>query len=83
MKARGVVRVTPADTGSRVTIRSLVRDPRDGPSMTDTVGVLESWTDGVLRIRKRSGEVVALDERTLVAGRTIPAAFPHSAQEKE
>ena len=83
MRARGVVRISPADTGARVTVRSLLPEPGDGPTMTDTVGILESWTDGVLRIRRKNGELVTLTETSVVAARTISAAFPPSGEEKE
>lgn len=82
MRARGVVRITPADTGARVTIRSRIPQPGGGPSMTDTVGTLESWSDGVLRIRRKTGDIVELDETLLVAARTISAGFPQSGEER-
>ena len=83
MRARGIVRITPADTGARVSIRSLIPHPGAGPTMTDTVGILESWIDGVLRIRRKTGEIVHVEEAALVAARTIPAPFPQSGQECE
>lgn len=83
MRARGVVRITPADTGARVSIRSRIPHPDGGPTMTDTVGVLESWTNGVLRIRRKTGEIVNLEEAALVAARTIPAPIPPSGQDCE
>lgn len=41
---------------------------------TDTVGVLTSWNDGVVLITRRDGESVRIDERSLVAGKVVPAA---------
>ncbi|ARZ68077.1 acetyltransferase [Streptomyces albireticuli] len=41
---------------------------------TDTVGLLDSWEDGVLRITRRTGETIRIDEATLVAGKVVPAA---------
>lgn len=82
MKARGVVRLTPADAGARVTIRSLIPHAEGEPSMTDTVGILESWTDGLLRIRTKSGAVVQVDEGAMIAGRIIPSRFAQSGEER-
>ncbi|GHI95150.1 N-acetyltransferase [Streptomyces olivaceus] len=41
---------------------------------TDTVGVLTSWTDGVLLITRKSGESVRVAESSLVAGKVVPSA---------
>jgi hypothetical protein len=76
MKARGVVRITPADVGSRVSVRALIPAAPGEPTMTDTVGVLEAWVDGRLRIRRRDGAVADVDESALIAGRTISAEVP-------
>lgn len=74
MKARGVVRISPADVGARVSVRARIPEPGDGPSMTDTVGILERWTDdGILCIRRRDGELVEIDAQLLVAARTFVA----------
>ena len=82
MKARGVVRITPADAGARVSIRSRLNQPGAGPSMTDTVGTLLEWTDGVLRIHSNRGAVVTLNESDLVAARIIPERIPQTEQER-
>lgn len=78
MKAQGVVRITPTDTGSRVSVRRRIPHEPGQPSMTDVVGVLESWTDGSLRIRTKRGDVVEVAESSLVAGRTISVGFPQT-----
>ncbi|MCP9962065.1 GNAT family N-acetyltransferase [Streptomyces somaliensis] len=68
------VRITPSDVGKRVSVRRS-GDPGTGAgTFTDTVGVLTSWADGVLMITRRTGETVRVAERTLVAGRVVPAA---------
>lgn len=67
------VRITIADVGKRVSVRSLTGRPQTAPRFTDTVGVLTSWTKGVLRITRRNGETVALDESAVVAGKVVPA----------
>jgi ribosomal protein S18 acetylase RimI-like enzyme len=45
-----------------------------GEKFTDTVGVLTSWTDGVLLITRKGGESVRVAESALVAGKVVPAA---------
>ncbi|MFE6778804.1 GNAT family N-acetyltransferase [Streptomyces sp. NPDC057702] len=68
------VRISPADVGKRVSVRRL-NDPGGGPQkFTDTVGVLTSWTGGVVRITRKNGEDVRIAEATLVAGKVIPPA---------
>lgn len=73
---RHVVRITSDDVGQRVTARSRVGQDATGPRFTDVVGVLESWEAGVLRIRRRDGEVVEVLEAALVAGKVLPPPPP-------
>jgi hypothetical protein len=40
------------------------------------VGVLESWEDGVLKIRKKDGTLVEISEESLVAAKVVPVAPP-------
>ncbi|MBA2808776.1 GNAT family N-acetyltransferase [Streptomyces sp. KM273126] len=68
------VRVTTADVGKRVSVRQLDEDAPKGEKFTDTVGVLTSWDDGVLVIRRRTGERVRIAASSLVAGKVVPAA---------
>ncbi|MFR9674343.1 GNAT family N-acetyltransferase [Streptomyces sp. TR06-5] len=68
------VRITPADVGKRVSVRSLTDGSPGEARFTDTVGVLTSWTGGVLRITRKAGESVELAETALVAGKPVPAA---------
>ncbi|GAA0949980.1 hypothetical protein [Nonomuraea longicatena] len=68
---RLVIKITPADVRARVTTRRTVPG-----GFRDAVGVLESWTSGVLRVRKRDGTIVEIAEESLVAGRVVPAAPP-------
>ncbi|GAB2945925.1 hypothetical protein ACFMQL_08735 [Nonomuraea fastidiosa] len=42
----------------------------------DAVGILVSWSDGILKVRKRDGTVVEIPEETLVAAKVVPAAPP-------
>ncbi|MPZ89054.1 MAG: GNAT family N-acetyltransferase, partial [Nitriliruptorales bacterium] len=82
MTARYVVRVSPADVGRRVSVRSRLppQEPgppaAPGPTMTDTVGHLRSWRDGVLEIERPDGSLRRIAESDLVAGRVIPPAPP-------
>ncbi|GHD39908.1 GNAT family N-acetyltransferase [Streptomyces galbus] len=68
------VRITAADVGKRVSVRRLNDGGADDAKFTDTVGVLTSWDDGVLVITRRDGEGVRVPERSLVAGKVVPAA---------
>lgn len=76
MGGRHVVRITPADVGSRVSVRSRIGEDGRGPRYTDALGVLEAWEHGVLRIRRRDGELVEVAESALVAGKTLPPPPP-------
>ncbi|MEU0843291.1 GNAT family N-acetyltransferase [Streptomyces sp. NPDC005962] len=67
-------RITPGDVRKRVSVRLLTGD-LDGPERyTDVVGVLTSWTGGVLHITRRTGESLRIQESSLVAGKVVPAA---------
>ncbi|MER7487671.1 GNAT family N-acetyltransferase [Streptomyces sp. NPDC126497] len=68
------VRITTADVGKRVSVRSLIAHGPSGEKFTDTVGVLTSWDSGVLRITRKSGESVRIAESALVAGKVAPPA---------
>ncbi|WP_432101097.1 GNAT family N-acetyltransferase [Streptomyces sp. WAC 04229] len=68
------VRITTADVGKRVSVRRLSEPGGAGEKFTDTVGVLTSWTDGVLLITRKSGESVRIAESALVAGKVVPSA---------
>ncbi len=47
-----------------------IRDRR--PVFADTLGVLTSWTEGVLIVTRRDGETVHIAESDLAAGKTVP-----------
>ncbi|MFD6327546.1 GNAT family N-acetyltransferase [Streptomyces sp. NPDC058442] len=68
------VRITAADVGKRVSVRSLLPHGPPGERFTDTVGVLTSWDNGVLRITRKSGESIRIAESALVAGKVVPSA---------
>jgi hypothetical protein len=69
-RARLVVSVTPDDVGRRVSLRRHL--PTGGYS--DVVGVLESWSHGTLKIRRRDDALVEVAEDTLAAGKVVPPA---------
>ena len=66
--ARLVVRVTPDDVGSRVSLRLR----HDATTLTDVVGQLESWEGDELAVRRRDGQVVRVRAADLVAGKVVP-----------
>lgn len=76
MRARYVVRITPDDVGRRVTVRARSQREDGSPVVADTVGFLQSWEAGLLRIERRDGTVTTLDERNLLAARVVPPAPP-------
>ncbi|WP_067477218.1 putative acetyltransferase [Actinomadura hibisca] len=72
LAARLVVSISSADVGQRVSLRR--RLPTG--EYSDVVGVLESWSDGRLLVRRRTGEVVEVPEGIVVAGKVVPPAPP-------
>ncbi|MFC7326813.1 hypothetical protein [Marinactinospora rubrisoli] len=64
--------VTPQDVGRRVTLRNRLPDGR----FRDIVGVLVSWENGVLRVRRRDGSVGEVAARDVVASRVVPQHPP-------
>ncbi|WP_461030815.1 putative acetyltransferase, partial [Streptomyces sparsus] len=74
MSGRLEVRLTPEDVGKRVSVRSLTGSSESGARLTDTLGVLTSWDEGVLRVTRRDGEVVTLERSAVVAGKVVPPA---------
>ncbi|MFE1834285.1 GNAT family N-acetyltransferase [Streptomyces sviceus] len=70
---RLVVRISAADVGKRVSVRCLDETGGTTEKFTDTVGVLTSWDDGVLRVTRRDGQSVRIAESALVAGKVVPA----------
>jgi hypothetical protein len=69
--ARLVISITSQDIGARITTRR-----RDPEGFRDTVGILESWDGGVLKVRKRDGTLVEIAEESLVAAKVVPVAPP-------
>jgi len=62
--------VGPGDNGVRVALRRRLAQGGLG----DLLGTLESWADGVVRLRDRHGELHVVDENTVVAAKRVPPA---------
>ena len=74
------VALTEADVGARVVVRRRLPDTAPGePPLGDVLGDLLSWSEGVLAVRTRSGEVVAVAEETVVAAKRVPPPPPRRA----
>ena len=61
--------------GQRVVVRRLLpgeTGPTGGPRMTDLLGVMETWADGVTTVRAESGEVTAIALADIVSGKPVP-----------
>jgi hypothetical protein len=69
--ARLIIAITSQDIGARITTRRRVPG-----GFRDAVGILVSWENGILKVRKRDGSVVEIPEETLVAAKVVPAAPP-------
>lgn len=75
MRLRYVNRLTRGDVGRRVVVRRWVEDTERGQVPSDVLGELQSWSEaGFLTIRTRSGELVEVDERAILAAKTVPPA---------
>ncbi len=72
MSGRHEVRITTDDVGKRVSVRSLTDPGERAGRFTDTVGVLTSWTRGVVQITRRDGETVRIPATRLVAAKVVP-----------
>ena len=65
-----IVRITKQDIGSRVTIRHRIDDP--AASLTDLVGHLRAWANGVIVVERHTGEHVKIAEIDMVAAKVVP-----------
>ncbi|TDB84019.1 hypothetical protein E1264_26145 [Actinomadura sp. KC216] len=70
--ARLVVSISAADVGRRISLRR--RLPTG--EYSDVVGVLESWSGGILAVRRRNGELVEVPEGIMVAAKVVPPQPP-------
>jgi hypothetical protein len=66
------LRLTAADVGQRVSVRSRLPDPAPaGPTLTDTIGYLRSWTGDRVEIERKDGVTVYLAAADIVAGKVL------------
>lgn len=72
MRYRLEVKITDADTGSRVVIRYL----RPDDQVTDVLGILEAADESSFTVRKSSGETVTVPRDRALAAKTVPPAPP-------
>lgn len=64
-----------SDVGHRVIVRRLIpgeTGPSGGPALTDVIGVLESWEDLRLTVRREDDEVVTIATSLVVAAKRVP-----------
>ncbi len=66
------MRISPAHVGRRVSIRSRIPAGEGQPSLTDTLGVLRAWAQGVLEVEVRDGSLAGIRESDVVAARVVP-----------
>jgi hypothetical protein len=66
------VAVTPADVGSRISVRRVLRDGREG--LGDVVGDLVGWDASGLSVRRRDGSTERIAEADVVAAKKVPPA---------
>lgn len=72
LSGRFVHRISPEDVGKRVTVR--IRLAEGG--FTDVIGVVESWEQGALTLRRRDGSLAEVAEDSIVASRIVPQTPP-------
>ena len=65
---RFTIDVGPGDSGVRISLRR--RLPEGGYG--DVLGELLSWSEGLVRVQRRDGEVVVIDATAVVAAKRVP-----------
>ncbi len=60
------------DVGHRVVVRHRLAAPGDGPSLSDVVGVLESWGDEALVVRRADASTEVVRHHDVAAAKTVP-----------
>jgi hypothetical protein len=68
-----VGRVTPAHVGTRIVVRYRRTDD-GGPTLTDVVGVLESFDSSELAVRDRRGVLVTVAVADVFLAKPVPDA---------
>ncbi|MDA8369570.1 MAG: hypothetical protein M0026_06835 [Nocardiopsaceae bacterium] len=70
--SRFTTEVTAQDLGRRATLR--IKLPEGG--FRDIVGVLESWQDGIIQVRRRDGSMTEVTADAIVASKIVPQQPP-------
>ncbi|WP_420481559.1 GNAT family N-acetyltransferase [Actinopolymorpha pittospori] len=65
-----------SDVGQRVVVRRRLGVEYERPVYGDVLGILESWSAGQLRVRRRDGVLVEIAETDVVAGKPVPPPPP-------
>jgi N-acetylglutamate synthase len=69
------VTLSAADVGRRVVVRRVLpgeRGPSGGPAFSDVLGILESWEDEHLVVRRKDDSSVRIAHADVVAAKTVP-----------
>ncbi len=72
-------RLGPHVVGQRVVVRHLLpgrTGPSGGPAMTDVLGVVETWADDRITVRREDGAVVEIATDEIVSGKPVPPPPP-------
>ena len=82
--ARGLlaVRLTPADVGKRVSVRTDTGMAPPAPRFTDTVGVLTSWSNGVLSVTIPVSEKAKPRKIEVASDQNSPTIMAHENREE-
>ena len=67
-----VPRLNRGDVGHRVVVRHRLPEPRDGATLTDVVGVLESYDDEALVVRRADASTEVVRHHDVAAAKTVP-----------
>ncbi|HSV38565.1 MAG TPA: hypothetical protein VLI04_07375 [Nocardioidaceae bacterium] len=65
----------PHCVGLRVVVRRVLpgeTGPTGGPALTDVLGVMESWADGLTTVRTAADELVTIEVADIVSGKPVP-----------
>lgn len=68
-------RLGPHLIGQRVVVRRLLpgqTGPSGGPAFADTLGIMESWADGITGVRTAAGDLARIRVIDIVSGKPIP-----------
>ncbi|MFY9916486.1 MAG: GNAT family N-acetyltransferase [Nocardioidaceae bacterium] len=61
--------------GQRIVVRHLLpgeQGPTGGPAMSDVLGILETWDETSISVRREGGELVTISREHIVTGKPVP-----------